>query len=245
VIIPSFPQSGSGPILVSGVVIDDGDGPLGSGVGIVLEFVVLGIREMDAGVDLMMGGDLILVGDEVMPLKGISCQGGAGHGELDAEAHLDGGVDHGVVPEDLLFPVGILGISRRPEAKSLAVERYYSFVVPHRMFPGLPGSSFSHRCVGRLDRGISDSRVLCDGVTSPGTMVFPSGIANTNSADRAGAGIRIFTLSRAQDPVATGCASCQPGSCDKRFSSISPSHTANSFPNCGKVTCPRSSLGAS
>jgi hypothetical protein len=111
VIIPSFPQSGSGPVLVSGVVIDDGDGPLGSGVGIVLEFVVLGIREMDAGVDLMMGSDLILVGDEVMPLKGISCQGGAGHGELDAEVHLDGGVDHGVVAEDLLFPVGILGIS--------------------------------------------------------------------------------------------------------------------------------------
>lgn len=84
---------------------------MGSGVAIVLEFIVLGISKMDPGIDLMIGGDLLLVGDEVAPLKGIPCQGGAGHGELDSEIHLNGGVDHGVVAEDFLLPVGVLGIS--------------------------------------------------------------------------------------------------------------------------------------
>lgn len=78
---------------------------MGAGVGIVLEFVVLGVCEMDPAVSIVMGGDLFLVGDEVMPLEAIAGQSGAGDGELDAEIHLS----------ILLLSVGVLGIPADPD----------------------------------------------------------------------------------------------------------------------------------
>ncbi len=64
----------------------------------------------------MKGEDLFFIGDEVLSFLGIACDGGAGYRELQAEVELDGGVDDGIEPEDLLLSVGVLRVEANPDA---------------------------------------------------------------------------------------------------------------------------------
>lgn len=82
-----------------------------TGKRVVMKLIVLGIEEMDSGMDRVEAADLLLKGDELIAFVGVTGNGEAGDGKLEAEAGIDGGSDDGVVAEDFLDFVGIGGIA--------------------------------------------------------------------------------------------------------------------------------------
>lgn len=54
--------------------------------------------------------DLLFDGNKLVAFLGIAGDGEAGHRQFDTECKLDGGADDGVVAEDFLFTIWILGI---------------------------------------------------------------------------------------------------------------------------------------
>jgi len=79
-------------------------------------FIVFGIGQMDSGALLMMQQDLLFVGDEVTALKGVAGNGGAGYGQLQCQVQLDRGINDSIEAEDLLFPVGVLGVAAHTDS---------------------------------------------------------------------------------------------------------------------------------
>jgi hypothetical protein len=55
--------------------------------------------------------DLLFYGNELVAFLGIAGNGEAGQGQFDTECEFDGGAYDGVIPEDHLFTIGILGIN--------------------------------------------------------------------------------------------------------------------------------------
>jgi hypothetical protein len=88
-----------GDILIADVIVDEGDGGCGSGVFVVMEFIVFRIGQIDFGVGVM-GEELFFQGDELVAFLGVARDGEAGHGEFEAEREFDGGYEDGVVAED-------------------------------------------------------------------------------------------------------------------------------------------------
>ena len=88
-----------GDILIADVIVDEGDGGCGSGVFVVMEFIIFRIGQIDFGVGVM-GEELFFQGDELVALLGVARDGETSHGEFEAEREFDGGYEDGVVAED-------------------------------------------------------------------------------------------------------------------------------------------------
>jgi len=106
----------SGQVLVSAVVVDDGDSAPGTNVGIVAGDVVFGIGDVQPGPAAMVCRDLVVVYDDQAALFGVAGDVGDGHGQLDFKMQLNRCGQHGVVAEDLLFFVGVAWVSSDPDS---------------------------------------------------------------------------------------------------------------------------------
>lgn len=55
------------------------------------------------------------IGDKMSAFLSIACDGSTGYGQFQSQVEFDGGINHGVKPEDLLLSVGVLGIEANPD----------------------------------------------------------------------------------------------------------------------------------
>lgn len=62
----------------------------------------------------MMLKDLLSVGDKMSAFLSIAGDSGTGHRQFKTQIHFDGGIDHGIEPEDLLLVIGVLGVAANP-----------------------------------------------------------------------------------------------------------------------------------
>jgi hypothetical protein len=49
-------------------------------------------------------------------LLSVAGDSGAGHRQFKSQIQLDGGIDHGIEPEDLLLAIGVLGVAANPDS---------------------------------------------------------------------------------------------------------------------------------
>jgi len=59
----------------------------------------------------VVGEDLLPVENKMFTLLGVAGQRGAGHGQFQTKVDLDGGIDHGIEPENFLLSVGVLRVT--------------------------------------------------------------------------------------------------------------------------------------
>ena len=61
--------------------------------------------------------DLDFVGNKVPAFFAVAGDSGASHGKFYSQIQFDGGVDNGIESEDLLFAVGIFGVSSDADSR--------------------------------------------------------------------------------------------------------------------------------
>ncbi len=78
-----------------------------AGIFVVMQLIVLGVQQMDSGMNVMEAEDLLLQRNELIPFLGVAGNREACDRKLDAPLWFDGCRDDGIVSEDLFRLVGI------------------------------------------------------------------------------------------------------------------------------------------
>jgi len=89
-----------------------------------MQLVIFGVKQMDFGMDIMKAKDLLLAGNELIPFFGVSGNGEAGDGKLDASLRLNGGGNDGVVAEDLFGLVRVGRFSAHANTGGAFIRRF-------------------------------------------------------------------------------------------------------------------------
>ena len=86
--------------------------------------------------------DLDFIRDKVTSFFAVAGDCGAGHGQLYSQIQFDGGVDNGIESEDLLFAVGILGVSSDADSRVGIVRHFGTPEEEGIGFGGVPHDNF-------------------------------------------------------------------------------------------------------
>ncbi|KAF0117560.1 MAG: hypothetical protein FD151_2335 [bacterium] len=115
-VVSSLQQIIFSELLVSGVIVDNGDGALIADVVVVAGDVILGIGGIHVNFADMMFLDLFPVDNQIASLLGVTCDIAESYGQFDAQVDLHGGGEDGVVAEDFFFLVRVLWMSSDPDS---------------------------------------------------------------------------------------------------------------------------------
>ena len=112
---------------------------MGSGKIVIIMLIVLCVSKVYLSGFPVVSEDLFSIDNVMFAFLGITGNGAAGHRQFQSKLKLDRGIDHSVKTKNLLFSVGVLGIS--PNAYSgLHVSGQFRTSKKE----GIRGNAFSH-----------------------------------------------------------------------------------------------------
>lgn len=117
-VVASFNQRIMRNVFISGVVRDESDSAVLSGIFIVRQFVILRIEQMKQRLRAMKFENLLMKRNDLFAFFGIACNGDAGDREFKPPLGSNRSTNHSVISEDLLDFIRVRRFAANADASS-------------------------------------------------------------------------------------------------------------------------------